>query len=116
MRALLNFLATVLAAAARLLRPEGLDGLVAENLLLKHQLVIQNRGRRRAPRVGPIDRLALGLGAFLLQPSRKSRSSFGRLPRRAVLVGFVGSGHERRLPAQRQTVELRVRNGSGECR
>ena len=34
---------------ARLLQPGGVRGLVAENLLIKQQLLILNRTRRRAP-------------------------------------------------------------------
>ena len=47
MRALFTLLAAVLNATVRLLRPGGVRGLVAENLLLKHYLVVQNRGRTR---------------------------------------------------------------------
>src|ERR1700733_7640964 len=46
----------LIASLARLLRPGGARSLVAESLLLKHQLLILNRSRQRAPksvRVGP---------------------------------------------------------------
>jgi hypothetical protein len=33
----------------KLLRPGGLRAVVAESLLLKHQILISNRSRRRAP-------------------------------------------------------------------
>src|ERR1700726_1286949 len=51
----IHFIATL----ARLLGPGGVRSLVAESLLLKHQLLILNRSRKRSPRfirVGPYAR------------------------------------------------------------
>src|SRR5262249_51872654 len=53
----------LLATIAKLLRPGGLRAVMAESLLLKHQLVISSRARRRAPNLNLFDRLVLGLGA-----------------------------------------------------
>ena len=39
----------VLVTCANLLRPGGVRAVAAESLLLKHQLVISNRSRQRAP-------------------------------------------------------------------
>ena len=39
----------LLATIAKLVRPGGVRAVVAESVLLKHQLVISSRGRRRAP-------------------------------------------------------------------
>ena len=39
----------LLTTIAKLMRPGGGRAVVAESLLLKHQLVILNRGRERAP-------------------------------------------------------------------
>jgi hypothetical protein len=58
---LLIHLATVLA---RLLRPGGVRGLVAENLLMKQQLLVLGRSRRRAPNVSSRERFVLGLCTF----------------------------------------------------
>jgi putative transposase len=46
---LLILAAHLLASIAKLLRPGGVRAVVAESLLLKHQLVISSRVRRRAP-------------------------------------------------------------------
>jgi len=48
----------------------GARGLLAESLLLKHQLLILNRGRNRAPNLGFWDRFVLGLGCFFVSPKR----------------------------------------------
>ena len=53
--------AHVLATIAKLLRPGGARALVSENLLLKKQLLIVGRSRKRAPNLTPVDRLFLGL-------------------------------------------------------
>jgi hypothetical protein len=54
---LVRFIATV----AKLLLPGGARSVVAESLLLKHQLLILNRSRARAPNLRPIDRVIAGL-------------------------------------------------------
>src|SRR5215471_9148135 len=53
----------LLATIAKLLRPGGVRAVVAESLLLKHQLVISSRARRRAPNLNSFDRFVLGLGS-----------------------------------------------------
>ena len=66
-------IAAVLTSVVKLLRPGGVRGLVAENLLLKQQLVVQNRGQNRAPTLRPLERLVFGLGSLLLSPSRLAK-------------------------------------------
>ena len=39
----------LIVTAVRLARPGGLRSVVAESVLVKHQLLILNRGRKRAP-------------------------------------------------------------------
>ena len=46
----------VLATIAKLVRPSGVRAVVAESALLKHQLVISSRVRRRAPNLNSVDR------------------------------------------------------------
>ena len=60
----------LLATIAKLLRPGGVRAIVAESLLLKHQLVINSRGRRRAPNLNSFDRFVLGLGSLFVPASR----------------------------------------------
>jgi hypothetical protein len=50
----------LLATIAKLMRPGGARAVVAESLLVKHQLVILNRGRERALNLRPMDRVIAG--------------------------------------------------------
>ena len=68
----------LLATVARLMRPGGVRAVVAESLLLKHQLLISNRARRRAPNLNSFDRLVLGLGSLFVPPNR--------IPKLAVIM------------------------------
>ena len=60
MKDLLLMLAHLLATLAKLLGPGGAKAIVADSLLMKHQLLIINRSRRRAPNLTAIDRILLG--------------------------------------------------------
>ena len=64
----------------RLLRPGGTRSVVAESLLIKHQLLILNRSRQRAPALRPSDRVIAGLLAPLLRPARLIRSAIALKP------------------------------------
>src|SRR5271169_1053757 len=68
----------LLATIAKLVRPGGVRAVVAESLLLKHQLLISGRARRRAPNLNSFDRLLLGLGSLFVPPSR--------IPKLAVIL------------------------------
>ena len=61
MRELLMLAIHLLVTFARLLRPGGVRAVAAESLVLKHQLLISNRSRQRAPNLTSIDRFLLGL-------------------------------------------------------
>jgi transposase InsO family protein len=63
----------LLATIAKLVRPGGVRAVVAESLLLKHQLLISSRARRRAPNLNSSDRLLLGLGSLFVPPRRLSK-------------------------------------------
>ena len=54
----------LIATVVRLARPGGLRSVISESLLLKHQLQILNRGRKRAPNLRPAERFIAGLCAF----------------------------------------------------
>ena len=60
MKDLLVLLAHLLTTLAKLLGPGGARAIVADSLLMKQQLLIINRSRRRAPNLTPIDRTLLG--------------------------------------------------------
>ena len=55
---------------AKLVRPGGVRAVAAESLLLKHQLLISNRSRQRAPNLTSIDRFVLGLTTLFVSPRR----------------------------------------------
>ena len=55
--------------------PGGIRSVVAESLLVKHQLLILNRSRVRAPDLRPSDRLIAGLCATFMRPTRLIRSA-----------------------------------------
>ena len=60
MRDLVVLLIHSIATLARLLGPGGARSLVAESLLLEHQLLILNRSRERAPNLSASDRIFVG--------------------------------------------------------
>jgi putative transposase len=64
-----------IAVLARLLGPGGARSLIAESLLLKHQILILNRSRKRSPNLHVSDRILAGLLAFLVPPTRLLRSA-----------------------------------------
>jgi len=70
-RAVLVILAVhLLSTIAKLVHPGGVRTVVAESLLLKHQLLISSRSRRRAPNLNSFDRFILVLGSLFVSPSR----------------------------------------------
>jgi hypothetical protein len=68
---LLHLLVTV----ARLAGPGGARAVVAESVLVKHQLLILNRSRKRSPNLHPADRVLAGLCAVFIRPGRLVRSA-----------------------------------------
>ena len=63
----------LIVTVSRLMRPGGGRAVVAESLLLKHQLVVLNRGRDRAPNLRPMDRVVAGLCTLFIRPGRLLR-------------------------------------------
>jgi hypothetical protein len=76
----------VIVTIVRLLGPGGLRSVAAESLLLKHQLLVLNRSRQRAPKLRPTDRVIAGLCAGLLRPTRLIRSTIVLKP--ATILAF----------------------------
>ena len=60
----------LLATVARLAGPGGARSVVAESVLVKQQLLILNRSRKRSPRLRLSDRIVAGLCALLMRPRR----------------------------------------------
>lgn len=65
----------LLATLARLAGPGGARSVVAESVLVKHQLLILNRSRKRSPNLRPSDRGVPGLCALFMRPGRLIRSA-----------------------------------------
>ena len=78
----IHFLATLV----RLLGPGGVRSIVAESLLLKHQLLIVNRSRQRSPHLCAWDRILAGWMALLIPPTRLLRSAIVLKP--STLLAF----------------------------
>jgi hypothetical protein len=57
MRDLVVLFVHLIVTVVRLARPGGLRSVVAESVLVKHQLRILNRGRKRAPNLRAADRI-----------------------------------------------------------
>ena len=65
----------LLVTVARLVGPGGARSVVAESLLVKQQLLILNRSRRRSPNLRLSDRLVAGVCVLLMRPRRLVRSA-----------------------------------------
>ena len=65
----------LLATVARLAGPGGARAVVAESVLVKQQLLILNRSRKRSPNLRPSDRVVAGLCAPCLPESPSGRST-----------------------------------------
>src|SRR5437868_3963252 len=59
----------------RLVQPGRLRSVVAESVLMRHQVLILNRGRKRAPNLRSSDRIIAGLCTLLMRPARVLRSA-----------------------------------------
>src|SRR5712692_1508545 len=65
---------------AKLCGPGGVRAVIAENLLLKQQLIVLRRARHRAPNLTLSDRLICGFGSLFLSPGRITRVAIGVRP------------------------------------
>src|ERR1700693_5526205 len=75
MRDFLVLFVHLIVTVARLARPGGLRAVVAESALVRHQLLVLNRGRKRAPNLRAADRIIAGLCALFMRPARVLRSA-----------------------------------------
>ncbi|MDB4542656.1 integrase core domain-containing protein [bacterium] len=63
------------ATLAKLVKPGGSRAVIAENLLLKQQMIIHSRTRQRAPNLSTQDRTVLGFLSLFLNPRRIARTA-----------------------------------------
>ncbi len=75
MIAKIQFLIYFFVTIARLIRPGGVKTVVAENLLLKQQLMTLTRQRSRTPRLTTFDRFLFGYLAFFISKARLQKNS-----------------------------------------
>ena len=75
MRDVIYLLFHLLTTLAKLIRPGGSRTVIAENLLLKQQLIIHSRSRQRAPNLSPQDRALLGFWSLFMNPRRIIRAA-----------------------------------------
>lgn len=133
MRDLAILLIHLITTVAKLVGPGGVRAVIAESLLLKHQLIILNRGRERAPNLSPGDRVMTGLSTLFIHPSRLVRAAVVLKP--STLLAFHATLVKRKYrhlfsPKRRgkpgpkgpspelvtATVETKRRNPSWGCR
>jgi putative transposase len=81
----------LLATIARVAGPGGARSVVAESVLVKHQLLVLNRSRKRSPKLRLSDRMIAGLCALLIRPSRLIRSAIVIRPSTLLRVVFHDS-------------------------
>src|SRR5512132_2997767 len=75
MRDFLILFVHLIVAVARLARAGGLRSVVAESALLRHQLLVLNRGRKRVPNLRAADRIIAGLCTLFMRRARVLRSA-----------------------------------------
>ena len=75
MRDIIYLLFHLLTTLAKLISPDGSRTVIAENLLLKQQLIIHSRSRLRAPNLSTQDRTLLGFWSLFLNPKRIVRTA-----------------------------------------
>ena len=80
MKDILILLVDLLTTVAKLLGPGGTKAIIAENLLLKQQLLVVTRSRRRAPNLSNADRFLIGFWSLFLHPGRIAKVAVGIRP------------------------------------
>ena len=60
----------LIVTMVRLAKPGGLRSVIAESVLIRHQLLILNRGRKRAPNLRSADRPVAGLCTIFIRRAR----------------------------------------------
>ena len=75
MRDFLVLLLHLIVTIVRLIKPGGFRSVVAESVLMRHQLLILNRGRKRAPNLRSADRIMASLCMLFIRRARFLRSA-----------------------------------------
>ena len=81
----------------KLIRPGGGRSVIAENQLLRRQLIIHSRSRQRAPNLTTADRILLGFFSVFINPHRIARAAIIIEP--STLLFFHNALKKREVPA-----------------
>jgi hypothetical protein len=93
MRDLIVLIVHLITTVFRLVQPGGVRAIVAESVLTKHQLLILNRPRCRAPNLRILDRLIAGFCSLWIKPCRFGRVAIAFKP--STLLNFHRAGTEK---------------------
>jgi putative transposase len=132
MRDLLVLLLHLIVTVVRVAKPGGFRSVVAESVLVRHQLLILNRGRKRAPNLSSADRMIASLCVLFIRRARLLRSAIVLKPSTLLHLHQVLAKRKYRLlfssrcsrrpgpkgPAQElidAVVEMKRRNPSWGC-
>src|SRR5215831_10342659 len=96
MRDIFTLFLHAIVTVIRLRRPGGLRSVVAEYVLMRHQVLILNRRRKRAPNLRASDRIIVGLCTLLMRPARVLRSAVALNP--STLLHFHKNADEAEVP------------------
>src|SRR5450755_1823039 len=86
MKDLLLALLHLAVMTAKVCGPGGVRAVMAENLLLKQQLIVLRRARQRAPNLTSSDRLLCGFWSIFLSPGRIRTAALALHP--STLLAF----------------------------
>lgn len=95
MKEVLYLLFHLLTTLAKLIRPGGSRTVIAENLLLKQQLIIHSRSRQRSRNLSTQDRALLGFWSLFLNPKRIVRAAIIIKP--STLLSFHNALKKRKF-------------------
>ena len=70
MRAIFEFTVHLLITLFTILKPGDIKAIASENILLRQQLIVVQRNRKRAPNLNTSDRFLFALLYSLISPSR----------------------------------------------
>jgi hypothetical protein len=99
----------LLATVARLAGPGGARSVVAESVLVKHQLLTLNRSRKRSPNLRVSDRMVAGLCALLSLPGGAAL-----LGPYALTITFVSPSAEAQAVLE-EGCGTEIETGEGTC-
>ena len=97
MRDFLVLLLHLIVTVVRLAKPGGFRSVVAESVLIRHQLLILNRGRKRAPNLCSADRVIASLCMLFIRRARLLRSALVLKPSTLLHLHHVLTKRKYRL-------------------